>query len=116
MITYDDFAKLDIRLGTILTADKVPETDKLIRIEVDLGEEEPRQLVAGIAEHIEDISSLVGKQLPILSNLEPRTIKGIESRGMILAASAELLLEGHEGPALTLLHPAHPLPNGSKIR
>lgn len=116
MITYDDFAQLDIRIGTILLAERVPETDKLIRLEVDLGEESPRQVVAGIAEHVEDSAGLVGKQIPLLANLEPRMIKGLESQGMILAASTELLSEEYDGPRLALLHPSDSLPAGSRVR
>ncbi len=111
MITYDDFAKMDIRIGTILSAEPVPETRKLLRLMIDLQEGEPRQLVAGIAEYVADPATLVGVQIPVLANLEPRTIRGIESRGMILAASAET----PDGRRLSLLHPASPLPPGSQV-
>ena len=109
MINYDDFAKLDIRIGTILSAQRVPETDKLIKLSVDIGENEPRTLVAGIAEFIPDANSLIGKQIPILTNLEPRTLRGIESQGMILAASDE------EG-GFALLSPNVPIKNGAKMK
>ena len=106
MITFDDFNKLDIRIATILEAESVPETDKLLKLKIDLGDEQ-RELVAGIAEDYkpEDIK---GKQIPILINLEPKTIKGIESKGMILAVDIE-------GKAI-LLHPDKKVDNGSKIR
>ena len=109
MLSYDDFAKLDIRIGTILKAERILETERLIKLSVDIGEDEPRQLVAGIAEFVPEIEKLVGKQIPILANLEPRTLKGVESQGMILAASSE------DGD-FSLLSPVNPLPNGSKVK
>jgi len=106
MITFDDFDKLDIRIGTILEAEAVPETEKLLKLTIDLGDEK-RTIVAGIADEYkpEDIK---GKQIPILTNLEPKTIRGIESQGMILAVDID-------GKA-TLLHPDKEVNNGSKIR
>lgn len=106
MISFEEFNKLDIRIGTILEAEPVPNTDKLLKLKVDLGNEQ-REMVAGIADEYkpEDIK---GKQVPILANLEPRTIKGIESQGMILAIDID-------GKA-TLLFPDKKVPNGSKIR
>ena len=105
MINFDDFNKLDIRIGTIIEAEAVPETDKLLKLTVDLGDEK-RIMVAGIADEYkpEDIK---GKQIPILTNLEPKTIRGIESHGMILATDVN-------GKAI-LLHPDKKVPNGSKI-
>ncbi|MAJ97421.1 MAG: hypothetical protein CMI56_02285 [Parcubacteria group bacterium] len=103
-ITIDDFAKLDIRLGTILEAERVPETDRLIKCSVDVGEGEPRTIVSGIA-HIRDPENLVGKQVPYILNLEPRTIKGVESNGMLLALG--------EGEAFALLHPDKAVPAGT---
>lgn len=106
MITFDDFDKLDIRIGTIIEAETVPETKKLLKLTVDIGDEK-RTMVAGIADEYkpEDIK---GKQIPILTNLEPKTIQGIESQGMILAVDID-------GKA-TLLHPDKEVNNGSKIR
>lgn len=106
MIKFDDFNKLDIRIGTIENAEKVEGADKLLKLTVDLGEEK-RTLVAGIAEDYKP-EEIIGKQIPILTNLEPKTIKGIESKGMILAIDIN-------GKA-TLLHPDKKVPNGSKIR
>lgn len=106
MISFDDFNKLDIRIGTIIEAESVPETDKLLKLKIDLGDEQ-RELVAGIAETYKP-EEIIGKQVPILTNLEPKTIKGIESKGMILAIDID-------GKA-TLLHPDKKVPNGSKIR
>ncbi len=83
-ITYDDFAKLDIRLARVISAEAVPKTDKLLKLKVDLGFEQ-RELVAGIAESYKP-EDLVGRTISMLVNLEPRKIRGIESNGMILAA------------------------------
>lgn len=85
MITIDDFNKIDVRVGTVLSAERVVDTDKLLRLMVDLGEEKPRQIISGIAMYIESPETLVGQQLSFVVNLEPRTIKGLESQGMLFA-------------------------------
>lgn len=87
MITYEDFKKVDIAVGQIISAEKVPETDKLLKLSVDMGEEAPRQIVSGIAEYFPDTEALVGKKCMFVTNLETRTIRGLESQGMILAVS-----------------------------
>jgi methionine--tRNA ligase beta chain len=92
MITIDDFKKVEIRVGEILTAEKVEGADKLIRFSVNFNEEAPRQILSGIALHFPDIQVLVGKKFPFVTNLEPRTIRGFESNGMIMAVSDA---EGH---------------------
>ena len=120
MFSYDDFKKLDMRIGTIISAERVPDTDKLLKLAVDLGEGEPRQIVAGIAEYAAP-EDLVGKQCPFVANLEPRMIRGLESRGMLLAVGVFSENEGEQAhekaiPALMLLHPAHPVPPGSTLR
>lgn len=107
-IHYDDFAKLEIRIGTIMEVQIVPETDKLLRLMVDVGEETPRQIISGIHEFFADPQILVGQQCPFLVNLEPRVIRGLESQGMILAASA--------GDAFSLLSPSTTLPPGTVVR
>lgn len=106
MITFDDFRKLDIRIGKILSAEKVEGTDKLLKLEIDFGVEK-RQLVAGIAETYQP-DQLLGKEVPVLMNLEPRKIRGTESQGMILAADA--------GGKPVLMHPAREVPPGSVVR
>jgi len=106
MITFEDFKRLDIRIGKILLAEKVEGTDKLMRLEIDFGVQK-RQVVAGIAEFYQP-DQLVGKEIPVVLNLEPRTIRGTESHGMILAAD-------DEGKAV-LLHPEKEVPPGSVIR
>lgn len=105
IISIDDFIKIDLKLGQILEVEKVPDTDKLLKLKVDMGmvlvtvgvgeeqkteeKKDIRQIVSGIALYFEDIQSLVGKRCMFVANLEPRTIKGLESQGMILAVSTE---------------------------
>lgn len=83
-ITYDDFAKIDLRVGKILEAERVPKTDKLVKLLVDTGLDK-RTIVSGIAQHFK-AEDLIGKQVTVLVNLAPRTMKGIESCGMLLFA------------------------------
>ncbi len=106
MITFEDFQKLDIRIGKITEAEKVEGADKLLKLQVDIGSEK-RQLVAGIAEFF-DPANLIGKQIPILVNLEPKALRGIESQGMILVAEA--------GGEFALLTPEKEVPPGSRVR
>jgi len=106
MITFDDFKRLDIRIGRVISAERVEGTDKLLKLEIDLGTEK-RQLVAGIAEFFQS-EQLIGKELPVLVNLEPRKIRGIESKGMILAVD----IEGRP----ILLGPEEEVPPGSIVR
>ncbi|HEX9948936.1 MAG TPA: methionine--tRNA ligase subunit beta [Thermodesulfobacteriota bacterium] len=106
MITYDDFIKLDIRIGTVTSAEKVQGTDKLIRLEIDFGEG-TRQVVAGMALTYTP-EDFIGKQVPILVNLEPRKLRGIESQGMILAADV--------GGKPIMLIPDREVPPGSAVR
>jgi len=107
MVTFEEFQKLEIRIGKVLEAERVPNTNKLLKLTVDLGGE-IRQLVAGIAEvyHPEDV---VGRLIPIVTNLEPRTIRGVESRGMILCA-----IDSDGKPVLLL--PEREVPVGSAVR
>jgi len=106
MIIFDDFKKLDIRIGKIVSADKVQGTDKLLKLEIDFSTEK-RQLVAGIAESYET-DQLIGKEIPVLMNLETKSIRGIESQGMILAIDVE-------GKPV-LMHPEREVPPGSIVR
>jgi methionine--tRNA ligase beta chain len=107
MITYDDFKKLDIRIGKILSAEKVEGTDKLLKLVIDCGEEK-RQVVAGIAETYQP-DQIIGKEIPVLLNLEPRSIRGVESSGMMLAAV-------DVGGKPVLLQPDGEVPPGSIVR
>jgi methionyl-tRNA synthetase len=106
-IVYDDFGKLDLRIGTILTASKVEKADKLLKLEIDLGFEK-RTIISGIAQHFTP-ESLVNKQVIVVANLAPRKMRGIESQGMILTAEqpdGKLILVGPE--AITI--------NGSNVK
>jgi len=106
-ISFDDFQKLDIRIGKVVVAERVPDADKLVRMVFDMGDHE-RQVLAGIAQFVGDVAELIGKEMPVLVNLEPRTMKGLESNGMILAAD----VEGRP----VLLHPEEEIPPGSAVR
>jgi methionyl-tRNA synthetase len=88
MIAYEDFAKLDLRIARVLAAERVPKADKLVRLSIDAGEGEPRTIVAGIATRYAP-GDLVGRRIVLLANLEARKLRGIESRGMLLAATHE---------------------------
>ncbi|HEU0086000.1 MAG TPA: hypothetical protein VFQ59_03545 [Candidatus Paceibacterota bacterium] len=89
MINYDDFKKVEISVGKILSAEKIPDTDKLLKLSVDFAEETPRQIVSGISMYFPDASVLVGKKCMFVTNLEPRVIRGHESNGMLFAVSTE---------------------------
>jgi methionyl-tRNA synthetase len=85
MITIDQFLQAELKIGTVQAAERVPKADKLLKLTVDVGEETPRTLVAGIAVEYEP-ESLVGRQVVVVANLQPATIRGVESQGMVLAA------------------------------
>lgn len=109
MINIEDFKKINIVVGEILSAEKVPETDKLLKLSVNLGEALPRQIVSGISLYFPDCSILVGKKCMFVANLEPRMIRGIESNGMILAISTE------DGK-FSLLEPNGDIPAGTHAK
>jgi tRNA-binding protein len=109
-ITYDDFCKLDLRIGTIAEAGPHPNADRLIVLQVDLGSE-TRQIIAGIKAYYEP-ETLVGKQIVVVTNLAPRKMRGLESNGMLLAASA---LENEEMKDVVVLSPSKPVPSGSSV-
>lgn len=88
-VPFSQFADLQIVIGTIVEVTVVPEADRLLRLLVDVGEAEPRQIISGIRDYVAELDSLVGTQCPFVINLEPRTIRGYESNGMILAAHHE---------------------------
>lgn len=108
-ISYDDFAKIEIRAGKILSAEKIPDTDKLLKLSVDFAEGSPRQIVSGISLYFPDPGTLVGKTAMFVTNLEPRMIRGYESNGMLFAVSTP------EG-AFSLLEPASVIPPGTKAK
>jgi methionyl-tRNA synthetase len=105
-IVYDDFAKLELKTGTVTACEKVAKADKLLKLEVDLGTEK-RTIVSGIAQHYTP-EEMVGKQVIVVTNLAPRKMKGIESQGMILTA------EDSDGK-LQLLKPENPVSPGSNV-
>lgn len=86
MISFDDFKKIDLRIATVLSAERVEGSDKLLKLRVSLGAEE-RQIIAGIGKKYAP-DALVGRQIVIVANLEPRTFMGMESQGMLLAADS----------------------------
>jgi methionine--tRNA ligase beta chain len=106
-ISYEDFAKLEIRIGTIEAVELVEGADRLLKLTVEVGEESKRQIISGIREYVADPQDLVGRQCPFLVNLESRTIRGLESQGMILA--------GGEGETFTLLYPSVMVTPGTQI-
>ena len=108
-ITIDDFAKVELRAGEIKTAERVPKADKLLRMTIDLGEAEPRQILAGIAQYYEP-EKLVGRKVIVVANLAPRKLRGMESQGMVLAAAV-----GEEGRPI-LAGFLEEVPNGAKLR
>jgi methionyl-tRNA synthetase len=107
-ITYDDFRKLDLRAGTVLTAERVEGSDKLVKMTMDVGDAQPRTVVAGIAEHY-TAEDLVGRQLVVVANLEPRKFSKfkLESHGMILAA--------HDDAGLAVVSPLRPVKAGGEV-
>ena len=106
-ITYDEFKKMDIRIGTIREVESIPDADKLLKFQIDFGELGILQILSGIKEYYPDFQQLVGKQALYIVNLEPRTIRGFESRGMLLAV-------GDDKPIF--LSPESPVPTGSSVR
>lgn len=105
-ITIDDFAKIDLRVATVVVAERVPKTDKLIKLQVKIGDEE-RTIVSGIAQHYEP-ENLIGKNVIVIANLKPAKLRGIESRGMVLAAS--------DGEGNLVLADAPGIASGSKVK
>ena len=105
-ISIDEFAKIEVKVGTVLSAELVPETDKLLRLMVDFGEEGgPRQIVSGIRAYVSDPRELVHRQLAFATNLAPRTIKGLESNGMLFAVGQD--------DTFAFLSPDRPVPPGT---
>ena len=89
-ISFEEFSKIEVQVGTVESAERVPETDKLMRLMVNFGEESgPRQIISGIVAYVSDPSALVGRQLAFVTNLAPRTICGFESNGMLFAVGSD---------------------------
>ncbi|HEX5889859.1 MAG TPA: methionine--tRNA ligase [Pyrinomonadaceae bacterium] len=108
-IEIDDFAKVDLRVGQVLSAERLPKSDKLLLLKIDLGEEQPRQVLAGIAQYYEP-EKLVGRKVVVVANLKPRKLRGFESQGMVVAASY-----GEEGrPVIATF--TEDVPNGARLK
>ena len=108
-IDITDFAKIDLRVGEVKTAEHIPKADKLLLITVDIGEEKPRQILAGIAQYYEP-EKLIGRKIVVVANLKPRKLRGYESQGMLLAASV-----GDEGKPVIATF-AEEVPNGARLK
>jgi methionyl-tRNA synthetase len=106
MITIEEFAKLDLRVATVKAVEPHPNADRLVVLTIDLGTEE-RQLVAGIRAHYTP-EALIGKQIVVVANLQPAVLRGVESQGMLLAAS--------DGERVVVLSPEKPVAPGSKVK
>lgn len=105
-ISLDEFSKIEVTIGTVQSVERVPETDKLLRLMVDFKEESgPRQIISGIAAYVPEPESLVGRQLAFVTNLAPRTIKGLESNGMLFAVGS--------GESFAFLTPDRDVPPGT---
>ncbi len=106
MITIDELQNIEIRIGTILSAETIPKSQRLLQLSVDLGEEEPRNIISGIVEYVSDPKELVGKQFAFVTNIVPRTIFGLESNGMLFAVG--------KGESFAFLTPHHSVPSGTR--
>lgn len=106
MITFDEFKKVELKIGKIISAIQLEGSDKLLKLEVDFAEDKLRTVVSGIAGHV-DLETFVGSQKVFVTNLEPRAIMGIESQAMILA--------GKDGQGLALIQPNRDLPIGTLL-
>ena len=107
MINIEDFLKVELKIGKILSSEKVEGSEKLLKLMVDLGETSPRQILSGVARAVSDPSELVGKLVPIVANLEPRMMMGMESQGMMLCADDD---------SPVFLHPARDVTPGSTVK
>jgi methionyl-tRNA synthetase len=105
-ITYDDFAKIELRIATVLSAREHPNADKLMLLQIKIGEEE-RQIIAGIRLHYKP-EELVGRQIVVVTNLEPALLRGEESQGMLLAAS--------DNQGVVLLRPDRECESGAGVK
>ena len=108
MISIDDFKKCEVKIGKIISAERIDGSEKLLRLTVDFGEESHRQVISGIAKSYPDPSTLAGKEAAFLTNLEPRNILGLESQAMIMAADNQGLP--------VILTPLEEVPPGSAVK
>lgn len=108
-ITYDDFKKVEIKIGKILTVERIEKSEKLLKLSVDFAEAAPRQIVSGIAKYFPEVEILIGKKCAFVTNLEPKPLMGLESNGMILAVG------GGEDP-FSLFEMSEAIPTGIKAK
>ena len=113
-ITYQDFQKLDLRMARVLTAEPVEKTDRLLKLTLEIGEAEPATVVAGIREFYTP-EQLVGSTVTYLANLAPRKLRGIESRGMVLAAAVMVEDGGIDSLALIKTCKSRGMPPGASV-
>jgi len=109
-ITYDDFAKLDLRIAKVLEVASHPNADKLLVLKIDLGGGQQRQIVAGLKPYVAP-EALLGRNIVVVANLEPRKMRGLESQGMLLAAS----YEQDSARQVVFLTTDQPVPSGSPV-
>jgi methionyl-tRNA synthetase len=109
LIDITDFTKVELRVGQVLTAARIPKSDKLLLLTVDIGEEQPRQILAGIAEHYSP-EEMIGRKIAVVANLKPRKMRGHESQGMLLAASVG------DGDKPVLATFTEDVPNGARLK
>jgi methionyl-tRNA synthetase len=108
-IEIDDFSKVDLRVGQVISAERIPKADKLLLMKIDIGEEQPRQVLAGIAQYYEP-EKLINRKVVLVANLKPRKLRGLESQGMVVAASY-----GEEGrPVIATF--TEDVPNGARLK
>jgi methionyl-tRNA synthetase len=107
MVSFEEFKKLDLRVAKVIKAEKVEGSEKLLKLEIDLGNEQ-KQIIAGIAQQYKP-EDLLGREIVVVANLEPKTVLGLESQGMLLAAEDE----GRGEPVILI--PAKDVPPGSKV-
>lgn len=108
-VSYEEFKKMDMRIGTIKSIELIEGADKLLKCLIDFGEPEPRQIVSGIREFFPEYETLIGKQVLYIVNLEPRTIRGVESQGMLMA------VDGSDGKPVFLIPEVDVTP-GARVR
>ncbi len=106
MITIDDFKKIELKVAKVLSAEPVEGSEKLLKLQVDLGSEQ-RQILSGIAKYYKP-EDLIGRQIVVIANLEPRQMMGLESQGMVVAAG--------DGEVVSLLAPDKEMPLGTNIK
>ncbi len=105
MITIDELSRIEIKIGTIRVAERVPKSEKLLRLIVDFGEDAPRQIISGINAYVSSPEEIIEKQFAFVTNITPRTIFGLESNGMLFAVGKD--------DSFAFLTPHHPVPPGT---